>query len=129
MEYNQSVLTVPTNSDTTVAASTGISRYEKMFTMESVSSIGNAIKMLRSKGTRELGRHSVTKEITAEIISTKTYTYDKDYVVGDTVKIVTDFGITVVAQLIEMTESWSDEGYKLIPTFANYKIIPDEDDE
>ncbi len=124
---NQITITTPKTEDSEKAIHTGFDRYEIALTTD-ITNQSPVFAALRANGIIQLREYSTSKEITAEIINTKTYCYETDYRVGDVVKIITDFGITAVAQIKEMTESWGIEGYRLIPTFSNYEIL-EEDDE
>lgn len=124
---NEHYVTAPNGEDGKSAKHSSLDRYEKSLASDLVGDGDDTYAALQSSGLRQLRKYSTDKKITAEIISTKTFSYGDDYRVGDVVKIITDFGLTAAAQIIEMTESWSVEGYSLIPTFANYKILEQED--
>lgn len=125
---NQITITSPKTEDSENAKHTGLDRYEKSLTTD-ITNQSPVFAALRANGALQLREYSTSKEITAEIINTKTYCYEDDYRVGDIVKIITDFGITAIAQIKEMTESWDIEGHSLIPTFSNYQILEEEEDE
>lgn len=124
---NQYTATVPQGEDGNIAKNTGLNRYETAFTTN-ISNADHIWNALQAHGILRLRKYSTSNEITAEIINTDTYGYEIDYRVGDIVKIITDFGITAVAQLKEMTESWGTDGYRLTPVFSNYKILETEEE-
>jgi hypothetical protein len=45
------------------------------------------------------------------------YLYKTDYNVGDIVSIENEFGLTVNARIVEVTETWDKEGYTINPVF------------
>lgn len=125
---NQITITAPRDADSISDGRTGLNRYEKSFTAD-ITNQSHVFSSLRANGMLQLREYSTSKEITAEIVNTKTYCYETDYRVGDVVKIITDFGITAVAQIREMTESWDIDGYSLIPTFSNFEISEDDEED
>lgn len=124
VKNNDSWVTAPRGADSTKDEEyTSFNRYEITFDTDYSGGETGSFSAMQASGIRQLREYATNMEITAEIINTDTYTYEKDYQVGDIVKIITDFGITASAQIVEMTECWDLNGYTLSPTFSNYKIL------
>lgn len=47
------------------------------------------------------------------------YQYKKDYKLGDIVKIVNEYGISINVRISEVIENRDDNGYTMEPTFEN----------
>lgn len=62
-----------------------------------------------------------TTDYTAEVINN--YEYGVDFNLGDTVRIVNDYGITATAVVTEITETEDANGYSLIPTLSDWTVI------
>lgn len=54
-----------------------------------------------------------------EIITGISYTYKKDYNLGDIVTILNEYGISMNARITEVLENQDESGYKMEPTFEN----------
>lgn len=77
---------------------------------------------LNQRGKEKLNEYGVTKSFENEIESTMTYSYKVDYNLGDIVTLTNDYGITTKPRIVEIIESWSDRGYKVIPTFEEMEV-------
>ena len=73
--------------------------------------------MLKESGNEKLIEAKVLTAFDGEIEANNTYRYKTDYFIGDTVQIKNEFGIERGARIIEIVESFSDEGYLVVPTF------------
>lgn len=71
--------------------------------------------MLYFMGLAKEGQATKTEKITftADIIPDLTYKYKEDYFLGDLVTIENEFGISAVARVSEVLESWDNTGYNL----------------
>ena len=58
-------------------------------------------------------KHPEKITFTAEIIPDLTYRYKEDYFLGDLVTVENEFGISTVARVSEVLESWDATGYSL----------------
>ena len=58
-------------------------------------------------------KHPELITFTAEVIPDLTYRYKEDYYLGDLVTIENEFGISTVARVSEVLESWDATGYNL----------------
>lgn len=63
-----------------------------------------------------------TREFSGEILNTDMYQFGADYNLGDTVSVVNQYGIKGTAAVTEVTEVEDAEGYRLIPTFSEWKV-------
>lgn len=101
----------------------GINRFE-MFVDNGTSStaIGETIskseyiEQLQSKGQDELSKNVATTDFEGEVVA-DSYKYKSDYDLGDVVTVTNEFGITADARIVEIVETWDDEGYTLEPVF------------
>ena len=54
-----------------------------------------------------------------KIITGVNYIYKKDYNLGDIVRILNEYGMSVNARITEIIESRDENGYSMEPTFEN----------
>lgn len=74
--------------------------------------------LIRSLGKNALAENVETQYFSGEVDTIDTYEYKTDYDLGDTVKVVNEYGIEVAAQITEIMESDdTDNGYAVEPTF------------
>lgn len=75
------------------------------------------------------------EELDSELDPKRQFIYGKDYNIGDTVQVITDFGLDAKAIVVEFIRSWDSNGYTEVPTFKILttdmemnarKIEPDE---
>lgn len=78
--------------------------------------------MLSARGNEKLAEHSVTESFEAEIEPQMTYQYKVDYNLGDIVTVTNEYGITANPRIVEIIESWDENGYTVIPTFDNLEV-------
>lgn len=78
--------------------------------------------MLSARGNEKLAEHSVTETFEAEIEPQMTYQYKVDYNLGDIVTVTNEYGITANPRIVEIIESWDENGYTVIPTFDNLEV-------
>lgn len=57
------------------------------------------------------------EELDSELDPKRQFVYGVDYSIGDTVQVVTDFGLDAKAIVIEFIRSWTESGYTEVPTF------------
>lgn len=79
-------------------------------------------KMLLARGDEALAEHTVTESFEAEIEPQMTYQYKTDYNLGDIVTVTNEYGITANPRIVEIIESWDENGYTVIPTFDNLEV-------
>lgn len=73
--------------------------------------------MLTARAREKLAEREVAQSFDADIEPRVSFKYKADYDLGDIVTVQNEYGISVVARIVEVVESWSDEGYKCIPRF------------
>ncbi|MDE6777610.1 MAG: siphovirus ReqiPepy6 Gp37-like family protein [Oscillospiraceae bacterium] len=79
-------------------------------------------KILKQQAVEELERCKSTIEFSGEVLDTGLYKFGIDYELGDTVSIVNSFGISGTAIVKEITEVEDETGYKLTPTFSDWRL-------
>lgn len=100
----------------------GLSRYEEFLDESSLSieqetPVGEEIyrKQLQEKGREELKSIKTTTFEGGVVL--QTYTYKKDYNLGDLVFAKDQYGNSGVFRIREITETWDDKGYSLEVSF------------
>lgn len=74
--------------------------------------------LIRRLGNDTLADYKTTQEISGEVDTIDTYVYKTDYDLGDTVKVINEYGIEAEAQITEIMESDdNDNGYVVEPIF------------
>ena len=74
--------------------------------------------LIRSLGRNALASNVETQSFSGDVDTIDTYEYKKDYNLGDTVKVINEYGIEAEAQIIEVMESDdTDNGYSVEPKF------------
>ena len=79
-------------------------------------------RILKQRAEENLQKAKETKEFSGEIINTDMYQFGVDYNLGDKVSIINEYGIQGTAVVSEITEVDDAEGYRLIPTFSDWKV-------
>lgn len=77
--------------------------------------------LLQARGINKLTEYTPTQTFEGFVIPDKPYKYNQDYYLGDYVKIINSFGIGATAQIIEVTETFDENGYHIDPKFE-YQI-------
>lgn len=97
---------------------------ERIATLDSATEPKNAVlvdaayyALLDEKGNEELATAKTLSTFEGEVEAENTYSYKTDYYLGDIVQIKNEFDIERAARIVEVVESYSEEGYSLIPTF------------
>lgn len=113
-----------------VGSAAGLDRYEIFVDNKSDStnteveiSETEYINQLRSTGSEELAKNATTTKFEGEVVS-DSYVYKKDFNLGDIVTIKNEYGITVDARIVEVIETWDDDGYSFEPKFE-YMDVPE----
>ena len=83
---------------------------------------GLVLKKLEQRGREKLDECAVLTSFESEIEPRMTYQYKVDYRLGDIVTLVNEYGVTVFPRITEIIESFSDEGYKVIPVFEKKEV-------
>lgn len=80
-------------------------------------------KLLNAKGKEALNDNAKKHLFEATIDPTVQYSYKVDYDLGDVIQIKNEFGISADTRIIEVIESYSDNGYTLVPTLENFEEV------
>lgn len=76
------------------------------------------MQVIQRLGRFALAEHTRKQSMKGTVDTIDTYEYKKDYDLGDTVKVINDYGISTEAQIIEVMESEDNEnGYVVEPIF------------
>lgn len=112
----------------TISTVSGVVYYsvdgERIATLDSASEPQNAelldapyYAILGEAGNEKLAELRTLTAFEGEIESNNTYAYKTDYFIGDIVQIKNEFGIERAVRIVEVVESFNDEGHSIIPTF------------
>lgn len=105
-----------------LGTATGLNRFEMFVDASSISSDEGAIsdteynQLLTENGKEQLAQFSIFGSFEG-VIDTNLYEYKKDFDLGDIVSLENEYGIQVDARIIEVIETWDEEGYTLEPYF------------
>ena len=100
----------------------GISRNEG--TAEEIDLV-DYYNLIVEEGKNKLAENAVTTSFEGEV-DAESYQYKTDYDLGDIVTIKNEYGISVNARIVEITETWDQEGYTIEPTFEYMETVEDE---
>jgi hypothetical protein len=111
----------------TVGAGEGLNRLELYVDARDISSetedgtltTAEYNALLAEKGNEALSECPATQNYSGEIEASVNYTYGQDYFLGDVVNLTNDFNMTDSVRIIEIIESWNENGYTCVPTFEN----------
>lgn len=73
--------------------------------------------LLDQRGAEDLAENLYTKVFTGEIEARKTFVYGKDFVKGDLVQIVNEYGMESKVRVSELMRVQDTNGYSMYPTF------------
>lgn len=131
--YKTAVLAVSPWRDTTVRDDEG--NVTDIFTTRSAIEVGdftltglNRREMLVNCGSgypddmvqeamEKIADTNRLEELDSELDPKRQFVYNQDYRIGDTVQVVTEFGLDTKAIVIEFIRSWDENGYTEVPTF------------
>ena len=80
------------------------------------------VAVLSQQAMEERENSKETQEFSGKILNTDMYQFGVDYNLGDTVSVINQYGIQGTAVVTEITEVEDAEGYRLIPTFSEWKV-------
>lgn len=112
----------------TYGASAGINRYELYVDARDVSSEtpeGTTIdydEVLKARAIEALGEYGVVTSFEGEVEPNYSYKYEVDYDLGDIVQVVNEYGFSTSARIVEVIETFDQEGYSVIPTFQYSEV-------
>lgn len=117
----------------TVGTASGLDRYELFVDARDVSSEteeGVTIDygaILKSKGVEALAEYGTTISFEGEVEPNHSYKYGVDYMLGDIVQVMNEYGIETCARITEVIETFDENGYSVIPTFQYQEAVTDDD--
>lgn len=76
---------------------------------------------LKNVGNEKMAEYVSVTSFTGDIIVGVNYKYKEDYCLGDIVKLVNEYGISINVRISEIIESKDENGYAIEPTFENIK--------
>lgn len=79
------------------------------------------LSQLAQKGNEELSNNTETVSFEGEVDISATYTYDKDYFLGDVVQVGNEFGNEARCRITEFVRSQDETGNEYYPTFETLK--------
>lgn len=82
-------------------------------------------KILAEKGKECAAVHKISKTCTGKISDYISYQYEVDYLLGDEVAILNDFGLYATATIQEVTEVEDESGHSLVPTLSDWRVNDD----
>lgn len=112
-----------------VGTASGLDRYELYVDSRDVSTNDGAVTeedytaQLVQQGVEALAETAIVETFEGEVISGMTYTYKEDFFLGDVVTAENEFGIRAAVRVTEVIESEDATGYKIIPTFDNWRLV------
>lgn len=113
----------------TVGSASGLDRYELYVDSRDVSSNDGTVTeedyqaQLNQQGVEALAETAIVETFDGEVISGMTYIYNQDFFLGDVVTAENEFGIRAAVRVTEVIESEDATGYKIIPTFNNWRLV------
>ena len=104
----------------------GLDRYEVFTDARDISSNSGSDdeipaeqykKMLQERGKEKLSELAITEGFCGEVLSDARYKYGKDFNLGDTVTVISGYGIQRDVTVLSAVESEDETGEKLLPQF------------
>lgn len=112
----------------TYGTGSGLARRELYVDARDISSNEGEIQaaeyteLLQSRGKEKLSENVISQNFDGNIEPSTTYVYRKDYDVGNIVSIENEYGIVAKPRIVEIIESWDDNGYSVVPTFEKWEV-------
>ena len=112
---------------------TGLNRREIFVDARHISSytddgeLGNTeyFKLLNQRGLEALAEYSTTEVFEGSVDPSRTFTYGKDFFLGDIVQIENEYGMVTRSRVTELIRSVNETGTMVYPTFS--KIEEEEE--
>ena len=73
---------------------------------------------LAERGRTSMAEAARVESLEGQVEHRQMYTYGKDYNIGDTVSVITKYGVHTITQALEVVEVWDEIGYTCTPTFG-----------
>lgn len=77
---------------------------------------------LSQRGKEKLNEFAVATAFDGEIEPQSTYSYKSDYNLGNIVTVENKYGVTSSPRIVEIIESWDENGYTVVPTFEELEV-------
>ena len=78
--------------------------------------------LLAERGNEALAEAIATQDYEGEIEPNVNYIFNQDYYLGDIVNLENQYEMTSTVRIIEVIESWDENGYSCIPTFKSKEV-------
>lgn len=114
-----------------IGSASGLDRFEMFVDASGISTNNGEIdlvdyyNLIIEEGKNKLAENATTTSFEGEV-DAQSYTYKVDYDLGDIVTIKNEYGISVNARIVEITETWDQEGYTIEPTFEYMETVEAE---
>lgn len=73
--------------------------------------------LLMNRGASSMAEAAIVESMTGSIMQ-RQHVYGRDYFLGDMVTVIDKYGSTADAQVLEIVETWDENGYTATPTFG-----------
>lgn len=80
------------------------------------------LQLLNARGKEKLQELVLIKSFEGEVEPSMTFQYKTDYNLGDIVTVENQYGVTATPRIIEIIESWDNNGHKVVPTFEEQEV-------
>lgn len=104
-----------------VGNASGLDRREMFVDASSASSdegdLVDYYNALIEEGKQKLAESTIQTSFEGEVDTINSYKYKVDYNLGDIVTIQNEYGINIDARIVEIIETWDNEGYTVEPVF------------
>ena len=113
-----------------VGAASGLDRFEVYVDARDISSETDAgtiaeaeyNALLEEQGKEALAEAVATQAFSGTIEPNTNAVFEIDYNIGDVVQITNEYGISSAARIVEMIESWDENGYNCTPTLDSKEV-------
>lgn len=108
-----------------VGTAEGIDRFEIFVDSRNSSTNNGEIdndtyeELLTEEGFEELTNYQISETISGQVDHEGTFKINEDYFLGDFVEVINEYGVSMVAQILEIIESEDESGYYIIPSFSS----------
>lgn len=107
-----------------VGEASGLDRYESFVDARDLSTNDGEIdstsydNILTQRGLEKLSETDMIESIDGQAETQYNYKFGIDYLLGDTVEVINEYGIDMQPRIIEVIESEDNNGTSIIPTFS-----------
>lgn len=79
------------------------------------------LAQLSERGSTKMSEAAEIVSMSGNLETMQTYIYGVDYDLGDIVTTENKYGVQADTQVLEVVETWDENGYSCVPTFGGYK--------